>query len=149
MGPGAYVTALETASKRESKDTLVCGKPSVAFYKTCLSHMREEGQSSEEEERNIIIGDDIEADLGGGAIEMGLERVLGESILCWEIRKGLRKADMFSQNDSPFLCHSPEPVQTGKYRQGDEERTSKPVQVYRTFADFVEQELFAKGILVG
>lgn len=82
LGPGAYVAALEAACHRSCNDTLVCGKPSKTFFESCLASMRasEDGATAilEEEERNIIIGDDIEADLGGGAIEMGLERILGE-----------------------------------------------------------------------
>ena len=63
----------------------MCGKPSSTFFQSCLDSIRAERQSngedtSADEERNIIIGDDIEADLGGGAIKMGLERVLGESV---------------------------------------------------------------------
>lgn len=80
LGPGAYVAALEAACHRSSQDTLVCGKPSRAFFTECLESLREEHESvgdGEGEERNIIIGDDINADLGGAAIEMGFERILG------------------------------------------------------------------------
>lgn len=74
---------MEAACRRSSKDTLVCGKPSRDFFQACLESLRQEqqkenGESDKKEERNIIIGDDIEADLGDGAIDLGLERVLGE-----------------------------------------------------------------------
>ncbi|PWN89403.1 hypothetical protein FA10DRAFT_280431 [Acaromyces ingoldii] len=117
LGPGAYIAALEAASRREAKDTVVCGKPSAAFFQTCLDEMAasppENGQSAntidkDEEERNIVIGDDVEADLGGGAIEMGLERVL---------------------------------VRTGKYRKGDEDRAAVPVTTFDSFAHFVDDLL--------
>lgn len=115
LGPGAYVAALEAACHRSSNDTIVCGKPSRSFFETCLESLRKEYHSSgdqDEQERTIIIGDDVNADLGGAAVEMGFERFL---------------------------------VQTGKYRKGDEGTES--VKVFATFANFVEEELFAKSIL--
>lgn len=75
---------MEAACRRSSKDTLICGKPSASFFQACLDSLRQEYQGKDVnademiEERNIIIGDDIEADLGNGAIDLGLERVLGE-----------------------------------------------------------------------
>jgi HAD superfamily hydrolase (TIGR01450 family) len=75
LGPGAYVAALEAACHRSSQDTIVCGKPSRTFFEACLESFRIEYEQGEKE-RNIIIGDDVNADLGGAAIEMGFERIL-------------------------------------------------------------------------
>lgn len=77
LGPGAYVASLEAATHRPKMDTIICGKPSGGFLSTCIDLMRDKNSTEDKEERNIIIGDDIDADLGGGAIELGLERVLG------------------------------------------------------------------------
>lgn len=144
MGPGAYVAALEAASRRKADDTIVCGKPSKTFLETCLNSMHQEQAGSQQqqdtgEERNIIVGDDVDADLGGGAIELGLERVLG--------RYALRSERSATCLTTSFFFF-PSAVQTGKYRSGDEERSSEhPVRVFGSFADFVQQELFDSGLL--
>lgn len=81
MGPGAYIAALEAATRRSADQTIVCGKPSKTFLQLCIDDIREERQAEgfgEDSEKTIIIGDDIEADLGGGSIELGLDRVLGK-----------------------------------------------------------------------
>lgn len=80
MGPGAFIAALETATKRSIDQTIVCGKPSKTFLQLCIDDIRKEREKDKiggEAEQTVIIGDDIEADLGGGSIELGLERVLG------------------------------------------------------------------------
>lgn len=79
MGPGAYVSALEAATRRTADQTIVCGKPSETFFKLCLDAMdsQHQGTSDTTATCNIIVGDDVEADLGGGAISMGFERILG------------------------------------------------------------------------
>lgn len=82
MGPGAYIAALEAATRRSPDQTIVCGKPSKTFLQLCIDDIRQERQADgleEDSEHTIIIGDDIEADLGGGSIELGLDRVLGKS----------------------------------------------------------------------
>jgi HAD superfamily hydrolase (TIGR01450 family) len=81
MGPGAYIAALEAATRRSPDQTIVCGKPSKTFLQMCIDDIREERQANglgEDSEQTIIIGDDIEADLGGGSIELGLDRMLGK-----------------------------------------------------------------------
>ncbi|KAJ2158124.1 hypothetical protein GGF46_003996 [Coemansia sp. RSA 552] len=69
LGPGPFVAALETAS--DCKAELV-GKPAAAFYQLALADMgllAEPGSVA-------MVGDDVLADLGGGAQELGLQRFL-------------------------------------------------------------------------
>jgi hypothetical protein len=77
-----------------------------------------------------VIGDDVEADLGGGAVDLGLWRVLG-----WYINAHLAflSADLFI----------PPAVKTGKYRAGDEKRPGvvPPDEVFDSFADFIDSLL--------
>lgn len=61
---GAYSAALEYATSREAT---VVGKPSAAFFGTALAAMGVE--------RGVMIGDDVEADVGG-AMAAGLAGVL-------------------------------------------------------------------------
>lgn len=57
----------------------VVGKPSRAFFETVIdSFDPEEFACGEQEGKIAIVGDDVETDLGGGAVELGLWRVLGE-----------------------------------------------------------------------
>ncbi|SPO32171.1 uncharacterized protein UTRI_02728 [Ustilago trichophora] len=75
MGPGAFVTALEAASHRQASTTTVCGKPSQAFLQECVAGMIPENETMSGY-TNIIIGDDLDADLGKGTWQLGLRRVL-------------------------------------------------------------------------
>ncbi|EPQ59855.1 hypothetical protein GLOTRDRAFT_56121 [Gloeophyllum trabeum ATCC 11539] len=68
LGPGPFVTALEHAS---GVNVEVLGKPSTEFFQTVVSSMQIPDSG-----RIAIIGDDIEADLGDGAVELGFWRVL-------------------------------------------------------------------------
>ena len=73
LGPGPFVAALETAAGVEAQ---VVGKPGRTFFETVIASLglnKDEGSGR----RIAIVGDDIETDLGGAAIEMGLWRVLG------------------------------------------------------------------------
>lgn len=69
LGPGPFVAALERATDREAE---VLGKPSRGFFETVI-----ESLESDREGRIAVIGDDVETDLGGGAIELCLWRILG------------------------------------------------------------------------
>ncbi|KAJ2877413.1 hypothetical protein FB639_003771, partial [Coemansia asiatica] len=69
MGPGGFVAALEYAA--EKKATLV-GKPMRQFYELALKDMGMLGTP----ELVAMVGDDVLADLGGGAQELGLVRLL-------------------------------------------------------------------------
>lgn len=75
LGPGAFVAALEAACHRDASSTTVCGKPSEAFLQECIAGMIRDGESMNEY-TNIIIGDDLDADLGKGTCQLGLHRVL-------------------------------------------------------------------------
>ncbi|SPO25165.1 uncharacterized protein UTRI_02728_B [Ustilago trichophora] len=75
MGPGAFVAALEAASHRQASTTTVCGKPSQAFLQECVAGMIPEDEAMSNY-TNIIIGDDLDADLGNGTWQLGLRRVL-------------------------------------------------------------------------
>jgi ribonucleotide monophosphatase NagD (HAD superfamily) len=77
LGPGAFVAALKHASGVPAH---VVGKPSRTFFETVIADFGFESVP-EEVRKIVIIGDDIEADLGGGALELGLWRVLGLLIL--------------------------------------------------------------------
>lgn len=52
LGPGAFVTALESAARLDSASTAVCGKPSASFLQECLAGMR----TTSDDETNIIVG---------------------------------------------------------------------------------------------
>lgn len=86
LGPGPFVTALENAAATTAH---VVGKPTKAFFETVIqdftTHELEAATrftKADEEisarDRIAVIGDDVEADLGEGAIELGLWRVLGK-----------------------------------------------------------------------
>lgn len=75
LGPGPFVAALETATGVQAE---VVGKPSRAFFETVIDSFNEDELGPLEDGARIaIIGDDVETDLGGGALELGLWRVLG------------------------------------------------------------------------
>jgi len=67
LGPGVFVDGLEIAS---GKKAVVVGKPSRAFFQTCLHSL---GMEAEEV---AVIGDDIKNDLGGACEELGMQRWL-------------------------------------------------------------------------
>ncbi|KAL0948792.1 hypothetical protein HGRIS_008922 [Hohenbuehelia grisea] len=72
LGPGPFVAALEYAAGVKAD---VLGKPSRKFFETVIGSFDDievEGRAG----KIAIIGDDVEADLGEGAIELGLWRVL-------------------------------------------------------------------------
>ena len=83
LGPGPFVAALENAVGRGFKAQVV-GKPERAFFEVCLQSLDVdicgESESSIRLGDVAVVGDDAEADLGGGAVELGLQRVLGERI---------------------------------------------------------------------
>lgn len=73
LGPGPFVAALENATGVKAE---VVGKPSGAFFETVIASF-ESGIQKTSHGLVAIIGDDIETDLGGAAVELGLWRVLG------------------------------------------------------------------------
>lgn len=74
LGIGAYVAALETAANTQAE---VVGKPTRAFFELALEKL---GLQKDVEKGEVaIVGDDVKNDLGAGARELGLQRVLGKS----------------------------------------------------------------------
>jgi hypothetical protein len=56
-----------------------------------------------------MIGDDVSADLGDGAIEMGFHRYLGKQLI---------QESTLNQSSNYCCCK----VKTGKYKEGDEDK---------------------------
>lgn len=127
LGPGPFVAALENAVGPNVKVKVV-GKPEVGFFDMVIKDLQAsselEGMDSTSHPRIAVVGDDIEADLSGGALELGLWRVLGE-ILCYPCCRS------FGHTSA---------VKTGKYRSGDESRPGvvPPDEVYDSFASFID-----------
>ncbi|KAJ1916593.1 hypothetical protein GGI13_002612 [Coemansia sp. RSA 455] len=69
LGPGGFIAALEFAA---DKKAVLVGKPARAFYELALADMG----LLESPESVAMVGDDVQADLGGGALELGLLRAL-------------------------------------------------------------------------
>ncbi|KAG0166013.1 Haloacid dehalogenase-like hydrolase domain-containing protein 2 [Apophysomyces sp. BC1015] len=69
IGPGGFVQALEFATGEKAT---VVGKPSRNFLEMALQQIGMENTP----EHVAIIGDDVNNDLGGGALELGLHRYL-------------------------------------------------------------------------
>jgi ribonucleotide monophosphatase NagD (HAD superfamily) len=80
LGPGPFVAALENAVGGGFKAHVV-GKPERAFFEVCLQsldvgiHGKSEGGIRLGDV--AVVGDDADADLGGGAVELGFQRILG------------------------------------------------------------------------
>ena len=79
LGPGPFVKALEEAMSGGFTAEAV-GKPGRTFFERVIGSFNDSQlpNSGNIEARIAIVGDDIEADLGGAAVELGLWRVLGE-----------------------------------------------------------------------
>ncbi|KAJ1653831.1 Haloacid dehalogenase-like hydrolase domain-containing protein 2 [Dispira simplex] len=69
MGPGGFVEALEYATRTQAT---VVGKPEKTFFTLALEALGLEDCPHEV----AMIGDDVEHDLGGGAVTLGLQRYL-------------------------------------------------------------------------
>ncbi|KAJ2247403.1 hypothetical protein GGI13_005058, partial [Coemansia sp. RSA 455] len=69
LGPGGFIAALEFAA---DKKAVLVGKPARAFYELALADMG----LLDSPESVTMVGDDVLADLGGGALELGLLRAL-------------------------------------------------------------------------
>jgi ribonucleotide monophosphatase NagD (HAD superfamily) len=77
LGPGPFVAALENATGKEAE---VLGKPSKAFFQTVIESLDYEDHGPDG--WIAVIGDDIQTDLGGGATDLRLWRILGTSFIC-------------------------------------------------------------------
>ena len=73
LGPGPFVSALESAADVQAT---VVGKPTRTFFQLVITSLNLP-ENSEAAGKVLIVGDDVEADLGGDAVELGLWRVLG------------------------------------------------------------------------
>ncbi|KAF9113415.1 hypothetical protein BGX27_001590 [Mortierella sp. AM989] len=83
MGPGGFVEALEYSSGVKAH---VVGKPEKAFFELAIQNMGLESPAASDPSQQtkpskgssgiVMIGDDVEQDLGGGAAELGLIRYL-------------------------------------------------------------------------
>ncbi|TXT10923.1 hypothetical protein VHUM_01674 [Vanrija humicola] len=73
LGVGAYVRALASAA---SVEPVVVGKPSRSFFELALGRLGETHGVELDPTEVLIVGDDAVNDLGAGAVELGLKRVL-------------------------------------------------------------------------
>ncbi|KAF8148853.1 HAD-like domain-containing protein [Crassisporium funariophilum] len=73
LGPGPFVTALESASGVKAH---IVGKPTKAFFQMVINDFSKEEIPNHCKGRIAVIGDDVEADLGDGAVDLHLWRVL-------------------------------------------------------------------------
>ncbi|KLO08581.1 hypothetical protein SCHPADRAFT_908510 [Schizopora paradoxa] len=88
LGPGPFVVALENATASRNLQAISVGKPSREFFERVLATLPDDPLYSAPDSKSVggessiswrdvaVIGDDIEADLGEGAHELGLWRVL-------------------------------------------------------------------------
>ncbi|KAJ2811659.1 hypothetical protein H4S07_001914 [Coemansia furcata] len=87
LGPGGFVAALEYAADKKAE---LVGKPARAFYELALADMG----LLESPENVAMVGDDVLADLGGGAQELGL--------LCVLVKTGKYREDDESKAKVPL-----------------------------------------------
>ncbi|KAF8874873.1 HAD-like domain-containing protein [Gymnopilus junonius] len=78
LGTGPFVAALENASGTSAH---IVGKPTKEFFQMVINDFtrgvdRNPNYESKAKGKIVVIGDDVEVDLGGGALELGLWRVL-------------------------------------------------------------------------
>jgi len=125
LGPGPFVAALEYAAGVQAH---VVGKPTKSFFEMVIQDF---GNAISSRDGIVaVIGDDVESDLGEGALELGLWRVLGPCVS--------RQAG--SHMLITILINL---VRTGKYRQGDETRkgVEPPDEICDSFSSFVDSLL--------
>ncbi|KAH7923188.1 hypothetical protein BV22DRAFT_1106226 [Leucogyrophana mollusca] len=101
LGPGPFVAALENASGLRAE---VIGKPSRNFFETVIGDF-----NSDELGPNdcvAVIGDDVQADLGDGAIDLNLWRILvktGKYRAGDESRSGVHPPDEVCDSFASFV----------------------------------------------
>jgi ribonucleotide monophosphatase NagD (HAD superfamily) len=71
---GPFVAALESASGVEA---MAIGKPTRPFFEGAISSLQLNSRNDDKDGRIAVIGDDVEGDLGEGAVDLGLWRILG------------------------------------------------------------------------
>ncbi|KAI9453181.1 HAD-like domain-containing protein [Russula earlei] len=101
LGPGPFVAALEHATGRTAE---IMGEIERKFFEMVLSTL---GSDARDQEGVVaVIGDDVQSDLGDGAIELGFWRVLvrtGKYRNGDETRKGIRPPDEICDSFSSFV----------------------------------------------
>ncbi|KAH8996692.1 HAD-like domain-containing protein [Lactarius akahatsu] len=101
LGPGPFVAALENASGGTAE---IVGKPERKFFELVLNSLESEVQGREGVV--AVIGDDIQSDLGGGAVELGFWRVLvrsGKYRNGDETKEGVRPPDEVCDSFASFV----------------------------------------------
>jgi ribonucleotide monophosphatase NagD (HAD superfamily) len=73
LGPGPFVAALENATGKRAETV---GKPERKFFEMVLNSFGPDLRG-DREGLVAVIGDDVQNDLGDGAVELGFWRVLG------------------------------------------------------------------------
>ena len=80
LGPGTFIKGLEMASGIQAE---VVGKPTRRYFEMAIERMNSLYSSTE---GNVfVVGDDVDIDLGLGARELGLRRILGKHMKHMEI----------------------------------------------------------------
>ncbi|KAK2465845.1 hypothetical protein APHAL10511_001486 [Amanita phalloides] len=101
LGAGPFVAALEYAAGIQAH---IVGKPTKSFFEMVIDDL---GNAANSREGVIaIIGDDVESDLGEGALELGLWRVLvrtGKYRQGDETRQGVAPPDEICDSFSSFI----------------------------------------------
>ncbi|KAH9072908.1 HAD-like domain-containing protein [Lactarius deliciosus] len=101
LGPGPFVAALENASGGTAE---IVGKPERKFFELVLNSLGSDVQGREGVV--AVIGDDIQSDLGGGAVELGFWRVLvrsGKYRNGDETKEGVRPPDEVCDSFASFV----------------------------------------------
>ncbi|KAH9050254.1 HAD-like domain-containing protein [Lactarius hengduanensis] len=101
LGPGPFVAALENASGGTAE---IVGKPERNFFELVLNSLEFDVQGREGVV--AVIGDDIQSDLGGGAVELGFWRVLvrsGKYRNGDETKEGVRPPDEVCDSFASFV----------------------------------------------
>ncbi|KAI0260722.1 HAD-like domain-containing protein [Gloeopeniophorella convolvens] len=101
LGPGPFVAALENASGRNAE---IVGKPERRFFELVLNSLESETQGRDGVV--AIIGDDVQSDLGGGAVDLGFWRVLvrsGKYREGDETREGVKQPDEICDSFASFV----------------------------------------------
>ncbi|ODO04672.1 TIGR01458 family HAD hydrolase [Cryptococcus amylolentus CBS 6273] len=73
LGIGPFVRALEESTGAKAK---IVGKPTRSFFELALERLKAQGGEEWDVGEVAVVGDDVENDLGEGARELGLKRVL-------------------------------------------------------------------------
>lgn len=75
LGPGGFSKCLQEVLPH-NLEPIICGKPTESFYKLCLSSLKTDNVTENDWSDVAIIGDDAISDLGGGASDLGLKKIL-------------------------------------------------------------------------